>query len=284
MKKQIVSILSIAIAISLAGIAQTQDNKSITIKGSDTMVQLVAVWAEKYMALHPEIQISVTGGGSGTGISAFINGTTDICSASRKMKDKEIEDAKMNNYMPLEHSVALDGIAIVVNPSNQINELTMEQLKKIFTGEYTNWKQLGGSDENIIVLSRESSSGTYMFFMEHVLNKQDYTKNARLLPATSGIIQSASEDIGAIGYAGLGYAADAKGKVKIIPVKKDDKSPAVMPSETTVKDGTYPVSRPLYLYTKANESYGGKIKSFIDFCLSEEGQKIVVDNGYVSVK
>ena len=261
--------------------AGTEENY-ITVKGSDTMVHLVSSWAEDFMKRDPNIEVSVTGGGSGTGIAALINLTTDICAASRKIKNDEEMLAVQKDIHPKEIIVASDGIAVVVNPENPISELTIEQLGKIFTGEYTRWSEMGGSDKQIVVLSRESSSGTYSFFQEMVLKKQDYTTKAKLLPATSAIIQSASSDKLAIGYVGLGYALAAKDKVKIISVKIDDKSSSVMPSGQTVKSGQYPISRPLYLYLNSEKEE--KVKKFIDFCLSDEGQLIVTETGYVAIK
>jgi phosphate transport system substrate-binding protein len=254
----------------------------ITVKGSDTMVHLVSSWAEDFMKGEPDTEVSVTGGGSGTGIAALINLTTDICAASRKIKNDEEMLAAQKNIHPKEIIVASDGIVVVVNPENPISELTIEQLGKIFTGEYARWSDIGGSDKQIVVLSRESSSGTYTFFQEMVLKKQDYTTKAKLLPATSAIIQSASSDKWAIGYVGLGYALAAKDKVKIIAVKVDDKSSSVMPSGQTVKSGQYPISRPLYLYFNSEKE--GKVKKFVDFCLSDEGQSIVTETGYVAIK
>lgn len=253
----------------------------VTIKGSDTMVHLVSSWAEEFMNQHEDIEVSVTGGGSGTGIAAMINGTTDICAASRKIKPKEMKLAEQKGIEPMEHVVARDGIAVVVHPENPVSELTIEQLGKIFTGAYTNWNEVGGPDQRIIVLSRESSSGTYVFFQEHVLKKKDYTTKARLMPATSAIIQSVSSDKWSIGYVGLGYAAEAGDKVKTLAVKEDNSSPAVIPSEETVKSGAYSIARPLHLYTKGEPE--GTIKEFLDFCLSDAGQKIVRETGYVAV-
>jgi len=259
-----------------------EEEQSLTVKGSDTMVHLVSAWAEGYMKANPRADVSVTGGGTGTGIAALINGTTDICAASRSMEEKEKKLAEQKGITPKEFAVALDGIAIVVHPANPVNELSLEQLRKIYTGVYTNWSQVAGPDMGIIVLSRESSSGTYIFFQEHVLRKEDYAQTARLMPATSAIIQSATADQGSIGYVGIGYAAEAKDKIKIVNVKMDDKSAAVTPSEETVKSGAYPIARPLYLYTKGEPS--GMSKGFIDFALSPEGQKVVRDTGYVTIK
>ena len=247
----------------------------IQIKGSDTMVHLVSSWAEEFMKENKGLEVAVTGGGSGTGIAALINGTTDICASSRDIKPEEIEQAKAKGIVPREITVARDGIAVIVNPKNPVNELTMEQIGKIYTGEYTNWSDVGGPDQKIGVLSRESSSGTYVFFQEHVLNKQDFTPSARLMPATSAIVQSTGDDQWAIGYVGLGYLAGARGKVKSLVVD------GVAPSEATVLDGTYTISRPLHLYT--NGEPAGTIKKFVDFAMSEAGRKIIKEQGYVTV-
>jgi phosphate transport system substrate-binding protein len=270
------------VAVQILGCSKQGDKRYITIKGSDTMVHLVSSWAEAFMKKQPDIEVSVTGGGSGTGIAALINGTTDICAASRQIKEKERRQAEQRGISPKEIAVARDGIAVVVNSSNPVNELSMEQLAKMFTGAYTRWNQIGGPDEEIIVLSRESSSGTYVFFQEHVLKKQDYTQHAKLMPATSAIIQSVSTDKWATGYVGLGYALAAKDKIKIIAVKANENSAAVLPSEQTVKSGQYSIARSLYLYT--NGQAAGTVKNFIDFCLSDQGQKIVRETGYVSVR
>ncbi|HEY3376188.1 MAG TPA: phosphate ABC transporter substrate-binding protein [Armatimonadota bacterium] len=253
----------------------------VTVVGSDTMVHLVSAWAEGYMKVHPGAGITVTGGGSGPGIRALIDGTTAICAASRPMDAKETADATKAGFTPKEYHVALDGISVIVNPGNALNEVTMEQLKKIFTGASNDWKQIGTGSGPIEVISRESSSGTYKFFQEHVMKKEDYAASAKMMPATASIIQTVGQDAGAIGYVGLGYAAGAKGSIKVLRVKKDAKSPAVTPSEATVKDGSYPVARPLFLYTRGEAS--GAAKAFIDYCLSPAGQQIVKDTGYVTV-
>ena len=255
--------------------------KYITIKGSDTMVHLASAWAESFMKSHPDADISVTGGGSGTGIAALLNGTTDICIASRSIKAKEVTLAKEKGLEPNEIVTSRDGIAVVVNPENPINELTIEQIGKIYTGVYTNWSDLGGPDEDIVILSRESSSGTYVFFQGHVMKKKDYSPNAMLMPSTSAIIQSVTQDKWAIGYVGLGYGVQAGDKVKMLPVMNDADSPAVVPSVATVQDATYGIARPLHFYT--NGVPAGLTKDFIDFVLSEAGQAIVLETGYVPV-
>lgn len=256
-------------------------SNAIMIKGSDTMVHLVSVWAEDFMEQREQVNISVTGGGSGTGIAAIINGTADICASSRDMKQEEYDLAKQRGVTPVEIAVALDGIALVVNPSNPVSELTLEQIEKIYTGQYNNWNQVGGPDANIVVLSRESSSGTYVFFQEHVLGKKDYAPSVRLMPATSAIIQSVSVDRMAIGYVGLGYAEEAGDKVKMLPVRADAGAPAVMPTEAAVKSGEYSISRPLFLYT--NGEPRGQVRQFVDFCLGPDGQRIVRETGYITI-
>ncbi len=252
------------------------DKSIIQIKGSDTMVHLASSWAEEFMKENKGVQTAVTGGGSGTGIAALINGTTDICASSRDIKPEEIEQAKAKGVEPKEFTVARDGIAIVINPQSPIEDLTTEQLRQIYTGEATNWNQVGGPDAKITVLSRESSSGTYVFFQEHVLDKQDYAASVRLMPATSGIIQSVSQDEWAVGYVGLGYAEQAGGKVKVLRVD------GVEANEANVLDGSYPIARPLHLYTNGEPQ--GNVKKFVDFCLGEKGQAIVREQGYVTLK
>jgi len=253
---------------------------TLNTKGSDTMVHLVTAWAEAFMGEHPDVEIAVDGGGSGTGIAALINGTVDIASASRQMKDEEKRQASDKGLEPVEFVVARDGIAVVVNPGNPVDELTMEQLSKIFTGAVTNWRAVGGKDQGISVLSRESSSGTYAFFREHVMSDQDYTVDAKLMPATSAIIEAAAEDAGSIGYVGLGYLVEAGDRVKALNIKPDEGSQAVAPSEETVKSGEYGIARPLYLYTVGEPT--GLVKAFVDFALGDTGQEIVRENGYVT--
>jgi phosphate transport system substrate-binding protein len=254
----------------------------ITIKGSDTMIHLAGNWAETFMKQNPNIEVSISGGGSGTGIAALLNGTIDICTASRKIENKEVQLALEKNIHPHQLLVAKDGIAVVVHHDNPVEELTLEQLSRIFTHKAVRWSEVGGADEPIVVLSRESNSGTYVYFQEMVLKKQDYMQDAKLLPVTSAIIQSVSTNRLAIGYVGLGYALDAKDKVKIIAVKEDDNSPAVIPSDQTVKSGQYPIARPLFLYLNGEPK--STIKKFVDFCLSEEGQAVVADTGYVTIR
>lgn len=256
------------------------NQKMVSVKGSDTMVHLTSAWAEQFMKQSSDTQVSVTGGGSGTGIAALLNGTTDICASSREIQKKEKDLATQKKIDLVEHVVARDGLAIIVNPANPVAELSLEQLRKIFTGVYSNWKEVGGADMPIIVLSRESSSGTFVFFQEFVLNKADYTPRARLLAGTSALVQSVASDAGAVAYVGLAFALEAKATVKMTPVKSVAESPAVLPSEETVRAGKYPVARPLYLYTAGAAS--PSVKSFVDFALSPAGQKIVQETGYVS--
>lgn len=277
------TLIFLMLVLTIVGCGKKNDetnSKSFMIKGSDTMVQLMSLLSESYMKTNPENKISITGGGSGTGISALLNGTTDICASSRDIEEKEISIGKAKNIVPVSIVIGNDGLAVVVHKDNPINELTMEQVKKIYTGEYKNWKDLGGQDQPIDVYSRESSSGTYKFFQEHVLNKKDYAKEVKLMPSTQTIIQSVSDSKWAVGYSGLGYTKNAN--IKILGIKKDDSSPVVMPSEKTVLDKTYSIARPLYLIFNGEPQ--GELKKFVDFCLSEAGQKIVEESGYVKVK
>jgi len=259
----------------------TDEKHYVTIKGSDTMLHLTSSWAESLMNNSPNIDISVTGGGSGTGISALLNGTTDICMASRGIKSKEIDQANSLGITPKEFVVARDGIAVVVNPANPISELSIEQIGKIYTGSYTNWSQVGGPNEDIIVLSRESSSGTYVFFQERVMDKNDYTADALLMPSTSAIIQSINQDEWSIGYVGLGYALSASNSIKILSVFEKEGQEAVAPSIETVIAGDYVIARPLHFYTNGEPK--GIVKEILNFCMSSVGQKIVLETGYVPV-
>ena len=253
--------------------------ETITVKGSDTMVILGQRWAEEYMKKKPGTTLQVTGGGSGTGIAALISGTTDICQSSRSMKPAEKEKLRDRyNTTGVEIAVARDGLSIYLNSSNPVNELSMEQLKGIFTGKITNWKEVGGPDARIIVYSRENSSGTYVFFKEHVLGGADFTPRAQTMPGTAAVVNAVAKEKFGIGYGGAAYA---KG-IKILNVKKDPASAAITPSKATVLNGTYPLARPLFFYLRAKQA--GEIKSFIDWVLSGEGQAIVEKVGYYPVK
>jgi phosphate transport system substrate-binding protein len=275
-------IFACAVVMALAGHQAGAEEKMLQVKGSDTMVHLSSAWAEAFMKNTPSLLVSVTGGGSGTGISALLNGTADIANSSRPMTSSEIGTAKGKGFTPKENIVGLDGIAIIVNPSCPVNSLTMEQLKKIFTGEVNNWKAVGGPNQKIMIFTRDSSSGTFAFFQEHVLAKADYSVKARRLASNSAIVQSVSEDSSGIGYVGLGYIMEAQGKVKVVPVSKNDQSAPVTPTTETVKNKTYPVSRGLFMYTKGEPA--ATAKTFMDFIYSSDGQKIVEELGFVSIK
>jgi phosphate transport system substrate-binding protein len=249
--------------------------RAVTIKGSDTMVILGQRWAETYMTEHPGARIQVTGGGSGTGIAAMINGGTDICEASRPMKDKEREQVRSRHGKGVkEIPVALDGVAVYVNESSPIQSLSQPQIKGIYTGKITNWRDLGGKDQRIVVYSRENNSGTYVFFKEHVLGNEDFAREVQTLPGTAAVANAVSRDPASIGYGGIAYATG----IRAIAVKRDETSEAVHPSLQTVQDGQYPLSRNLFFYTIGEP--GGEVKAFIDWVLSAEGQKICEAVGY----
>lgn len=275
-KTTILAMATAAMSLAAPAIAQAG---TVSIKGSDTMVVLGQRWAEEYMKKHPETTIQVTGGGSGTGISALINGTTEICEASRSMKDSEKAQLKEKGGAGAEEIVvAKDGLSVYLNDSNPLNELTMEQLKGIFTGKITNWKEVGGADVKIIPYSRENSSGTYVFFKEHVLENADYTPRAQNMPGTAAVVNAVAKEKFGIGYGGAAYS---KG-IKVLKVKKDDKAAGIVPSDKTIKDGSYPLSRPLFFYTRAKPS--ADIKAFTDWVLGAEGQGIVTKVGYFPIK
>jgi phosphate transport system substrate-binding protein len=275
MKTKLLSVvLPLLLIFSEIGPVSAQD-KSITIKGSDTMVLLGQRWAEVYMKKNPGSRIQVTGGGSGTGIAALINGTTDICEASRPMKDKEKEDAKAKRGAAVvEIPVAVDGLAIYLNSANPIKELSLDQIKGIYTGKTTNWKDVGGKDGKIIAYSRENNSGTYAYFKEHVLANADFHPSIQTLPGTSAVTNAVAKDPKSIGYGGIAYA---KG-IHHAMVKKDDSSPAVEPSMENVLSAKYPISRYLYWYIAGEPT--GEMKKLVDWVLGPEGQKLVQEVGY----
>jgi phosphate transport system substrate-binding protein len=253
--------------------------KPVAVKGSDTMVIMNAKLAETFMSKTPGAQIHVTGGGSGVGIAALINGTTDIAASSRPIKTSEIDKLKARfATRGVAVPIARDGLAVYVHTSNNVQELSLQQIREIYMGRITNWKDVGGKDAPVILYSRENSSGTYTYFKDNVLMGKDFSPRAQTLQGTAAVVNAVSKDPNGIGYGGAAYA---KG-VKFVKVKKDDKSQAYWPSLETVRSGEYPISRYLYLYLRANPS--GDAKKFIDWALTAEGQKIVTDVGYFPVK
>ncbi len=251
----------------------------ITVKGSDTMVILAQRWAEKYMAVHPDVTIQVTGGGSGTGISALINGTTDICNASRPMKPSERDKLKQRfGSRGVEIKTAQDGLSVYVNQGNVITELAVEQVKDIYTGKVTNWKALGGPDAPIILYGRENNSGTYVYFRDNVLMGEDYSASMQSMPGTAAVVNAVSKDKNGIGYGGAAYGAG----IREVKIKKDGGSVAYAPTMENIKAGDYPVTRFLYLYVKNKPT--GKMKEYIDWILSDEGQAVVSQVGYFPIR
>ena len=271
MKKSILTAI-----IALCTLTGVQAQK---IKGSDTMLPLSQKEAESYMKTHPSATVTVTGGGSGVGISALVEGTTDIAQASRKIKFSEKQKLQEGGKIVKEVIAAYDALAIVIHPANKVTNLTREQLEGIFTGKIKNWKEVGGEDVKIIPYSRETSSGTYEFFKESVLKNKNYMNGIMSMPATGAIIQSVSQTKGAIGYVGLAYLNK---DVKAIHVSYDAGKSYVEPSVVNAKNGSYPIVRPLYYYyvTTAEK----KVKPFLDYILSTEGQKTVSDVGFITVK
>ena len=270
--------MAAVVLIALLGSAFMPAPKKITVKGSDTMVIHAQKWAEVYMKSHPETVVQVTGGGSGTGISALINGSTDICNSSRPMKQSEMDKLK-DRYASLgiEIPCAKDGVTIFLNESNPVKELTIKQLSNIFSGKTRNWKEVGGPDQDIKLYGRENSSGTYVFFKDNVV-KTDYAASCQTLPGTAAVVNAVSKDKFGIGYGGAAYAAG----VKHCAVKKDDKSPSFVANAETVKKGQYPITRYLYMYLCNRPT--GEIKAYIDWILGAEGQKLVTEIGYFPVK
>jgi phosphate transport system substrate-binding protein len=270
----LIVLLSAMTIMSMAFMMQTK----ITIKGSDTLVILAQRWAEIYMKQHPEISIQVTGGGSGVGLAALINGTTDIANSSRPIKQSEIEKLKSRyNTLGVEIPCAKDGITIYLNESNKVEELSLQQLSDIYTAKITNWKEVGGADEEIRLYGRENSSGTYVYFKEEVV-KDDYAASCQTLPGTAAVVNAVKKDKNGIGYGGAAYAAG----VKHCKVKKDAGSESYLPSAENVAQNKYPITRYLYMYLRNKPT--GEVKKYIDWILSPDGQKIVTEVGYFPVK
>ena len=253
-------------------------------KGSDTMVNLALAWAEAYQTSHPEVQISVTGGGTGTGIAALINNSVDLANASRAIKPEEIAAAEQNGVTPIEHVVARDAIAIIVHPDNPVDQLTIPQISDIYSGKINNWSEVGGEDRVIVRLSRETNSGTHVYFLERVLrlgqsdNKTLFALNTLLLPSSQGITSEVSDNPHAIGYDGLGYVTP---DVKVVAVADVDSTDYYLPSAETVDNGTYPIARDLYMYTTGEPEQ--HVQDYLDWLRTPEAQDIILSLGFVPI-
>ena len=254
------------------------DIQAQRIKGSDTVLPIAQQTAERFMTLNPNARVTVTGGGSGVGISALLDETTDIAMASRGIKFSEKMKAKAAGEELEEIPVAYDALAVVVHPSNPVKQLTRRQLEDIFRGKITNWKQVGGDDRKIVVYSREPSSGTYEFFKESVLKNKNYMASSLSMPATGAIIQSVSQTKGAIGYVGLAYVSP---RVKTLSVSYDGKHYAA-PTVENATNKTYPIVRPLYYYYNVKKK--AEIDPLVQYILSPDGQDIIKKSGYIPVK
>jgi phosphate transport system substrate-binding protein len=259
------------------------EGTTILNKGSDTLVNLALAWAEAYTPEHPEVRLSVTGGGSGTGIAALLNGTVDIANASREMKPEEIAEAQRNGIEPVPHIVARDAIAVVVNPANPVARLTIQQISDIYTKKITNWAEVGGENRPIVLLSRESNSGTYVYFLENVIRggqESDllFSPDTLLMPSSEGISEEVRQNPNAIGYDGLGYVTSDQ---KTIAVARDEAGPYVLPSVDTVNNDSYPIARPLYMITAGEPQ--GALKAYLDW-VRDAGQKQVLELGFVPLQ
>lgn len=279
MKRSIVLNLLAITASTTLFVASALADGAITVKGSDTMVLLGQKWAEVYMKKNPAVQIQVTGGGSGTGIAALINGTTDIAESSRPMKPAETTNAESKQGGKVkEIPVALDALSIYVNAANPLTEMSLTQARKIYTGAVTNWKEVGGPDAPITLYSRENNSGTYVFFKEHVLQNDDFDPSAQTLPGTASVVNAVSKDPNGIGYGGIAYAEG----IKPLKIKKDDNAPAVEGTLENAQSGKYGLARELYFYMFPNKNKAAD--EFVTWVLSPDGQKVVGDVGYYPLK
>ncbi|MGD8536092.1 MAG: PstS family phosphate ABC transporter substrate-binding protein [Candidatus Aminicenantes bacterium] len=284
--KKLLLVGIICFGLILSGGTLQAQRKMTQIKGSDTLVNLVQILAEEYMAKNPRSPIAVLGGGSGTGIAALINGTCDIANHSRPMKDKEVQMAKDKGVTPHVFIIAVDGLSVILNESNPISKLTMEQIGAIYRGEIKNWREVGGPNKAISLYGRQSNSGTYVFFQEHVLKKQNYSDSMMRMNGNAQIVEGVTQDKYGIGYVGVGYVVDAQGNVKngikILNVSRDGNSKAYSPlNKAAVDSGDYPIARPLFQSTAGAPE--GAILDFIKFEISPEGQKIVEREGFFPI-
>jgi phosphate transport system substrate-binding protein len=283
-KKALIAIGVVAAVILAAGgvamLSQGEEDRPTTLKqqGSDTLLELMTAMSESFNYAQDDVRVDVTGGGSGVGIESLIRGTIDVAQASRQMKQTEIDAAKANNIDPLEFSVAIDGIAIVVNSASTVESLTMEQLRGIYNGSITNWNEVGGADQDILPYGRQTTSGTYEFFFEAVMKKEDFAIGVSQETGNAAIATKVAKNAGGIGYIGIGYAQQAQG-VKIVPLKVDAASEAFLPTdEVAVYAGDYSLSRHLYVYTDGTPE--GAVKTWVEYILSEEGQAVVEEAGF----
>lgn len=267
------------IAFLLAALGLTATACAQKLKGSDTLLPLAQKAAENYSEKNPSAHVTVTGGGSGVGLSSLREGTTDIAMASRRIKFDERVRMQQAGRPVEELTVAFDALAVIVHPSNPVSRLTREQLEGIFRGKITNWKQVGGEDRKIVVYSRETSSGTYEFFKESVLKHRNYMPAVLSMPATGAIIQSVSQTPGAIGYVGLAYLNP---EVKALAVSYDGGGSYVAPTFDNARSKSYPIVRPLYFYyTKSNEA---AVRPLVDYLTSDEGQAMVASIGFIPIR
>lgn len=282
MKKLSVVFLIAAMASSVACATYASGLK---IAGSTTVLPLSQVWAEEYMAKHSSVSISVSGGGTGVGISSLLNGSCDIANASRPAKTKEIDIAKTRNAALVATKLARDGMAIIVNSSNNVKNVTMAQLADVYSGKIRRWKQLGGhSDKDIVLVGRDSASGTYGFFQDEVLGGKPFAKDALALASNKSVEQAVVQSQEAIGYVGLAYAKEAAdaGKVRILSISPKASDAGILPTEKTVMNGTYPLFRFLLAYTIGKPK--GAAADFLKWCTGSEGQAMVKDTGYLPLK
>ena len=284
-------LLALALSASLPAACSTQPgqalqpSRTIANKGSDTIVNLALAWAEAYQQVQPAVQVSVTGGGTGTGMAALINGTVDIANASRRIKPEERSAAEANGISPVEFVVARDAIAVIVHPDNPVDRLTIDQIAAVYTGAIDNWAQLGGLDRPIVRLSRETNSGTHVYFLEQVLRKGDpesealFSADTLLLPSSEGITAEVRDNPNAIGYDGLGYVTP---DVKVLAVALDPALGYAYPTIQTVNSLEYPIARDLYMYTAGEPQ--AEVLEYLTWILGDQAQAIVSQLGFVPLR
>ena len=277
-------VLAALLLLSACSVERTSGAEELEIKGSDTLLELISAAAERFGEEHPQIKVTVTGGGSGTGIAALLNKEIEIATSSRPMKDEEKVIAMQKGIEVQELLIARDMLSMIVHPSNEVYKLTMEEIAGIYSGEISNWQELGGKDKEITLYGRQSTSGTYSFFMEEVV-QGDYAPTMRNLEGSQAIVDAVSQDDSGIGYVGIGYVVDEKdmplSSIKLVLVGEDKEGPFFSSLDARTYD-RYPINRPLYLYSSGQPQSAKDL--FLEFMVSLEGQKVVEDSGFVSIR
>lgn len=272
MRWSLAALVAVLVVVSVGVAQEAAKETTLQIEGSTTVGPIMDAFVEAFAKVHPEVKIALQKTGSGPGAAALIDGRCDIATLSRFMKPEEFKKAVDKGILPASHAIAMDGVCVVVHPSNPVKALTIAQVRDIYTGKIANWKELGGSDEKIVCISRDTSSGTFEVFEEKVMNKEKMTSGIEMVSSNPQALARVSSTTGAVGYVGLGFVDD---KVKALQID------GIVPSKKTVVDGSYPIARPLFLFTNGYPKPGSVLYTFVNFWLTEKGQELIEAKGFV---